>query len=72
LQGLSQEEEEMENHPWDPATKMLRESETSSTLRLDEPLDPLVALEGLMTLEDQEDLQMCPLLILSLSNLPTT
>jgi hypothetical protein len=38
----------MENHPQDPATKTLSRSGTSLISHLDEPLDPLVGLEGLM------------------------
>jgi hypothetical protein len=72
LQGLSLEEEEVKNHPQDPTTKTHNESEMSSTLCSDEPLDPLEDLEGLTTLEDQEDPQMYPLPTLSLSDLPTT
>jgi hypothetical protein len=72
LQGLSQEEEETENHPQGLTTKTPNESEMSSTLLSDEPLDPLEDLEGLTALEDQEDPQMYPPHTLSLFNLPTT
>jgi hypothetical protein len=52
--------------------KTLKGSETPSTSHSDEPLNPLMALEGLMGLEDQENHQTYPPLILFLSNLPMT
>jgi len=74
LQGLSQEEEEMENHPQDPATKPKTPKELGTSLisHSDELLTPLAALEGLTTLENQEDPQMYPPLTLFPSNLPMT
>jgi hypothetical protein len=64
-----QEEEETENLLQTPEvkSKILSESDTPSTLHLDEWPDSLMGLEDLMDLENQEN-QQYPLLILFPSN----
>jgi hypothetical protein len=74
LQGLLQEEEVMGNPPQDQTTnpKTHNISGTCSTSPSGEPLAPLMGLEGLAALEDQETHQTFPPLILSPSNQPET
>jgi hypothetical protein len=72
LQGLLQKEEVMENPPQDQAIKTHNTSETCSISLSEGPLAPLMGLEGLVALEDQETHQTFLLLTLFPSNPPET